>query len=118
MTVFIIEYTVEIRGDGLYPIIDKEKTGERIRKLMEERNISVRDVRDCLSLESVQSVYYWLNGRNIPTIDNLYALSELLQVPIDAMICGNRKVWFDKIDSTYMVRRLLYYDKMRKGFAV
>ncbi len=27
----------------------------------------------------------------MPTIDNLYALSELLQVPIDAIVCGNRE---------------------------
>ena len=26
----------------------------------------------------------------MPTIDNLYALSELLQVPIDAIVRGNR----------------------------
>lgn len=79
----------------MYPIIDKEKTGKRIRELMEERQISVKDVQECLSLESVQSVYYWISGRNIPTIDNLYALSELLQVPMDAMICGNRTSRFD-----------------------
>lgn len=32
----------------------------------------------------------WTDGVNMPTIDNLYALSELLQVPIDAIVCGNR----------------------------
>lgn len=101
----------------MYPVIDKEETGRRIRELMEARNISVRDVRDCLSLESVQSVYYWLNGRNIPTIDNLYALSELLQVPIDAMICGNRNVWFDQYNGSSTARRLIYYREICKIYA-
>lgn len=32
----------------------------------------------------------WTDGVNMPTIDNLYALSELLQVQIDAIVCGNR----------------------------
>lgn len=95
----------------MYPIIDKEKTGRRIRELMKKHDISVKDVRDCLSLESVQSVYYWLNGRNIPTIDNLYALSELLQVPIDAMICGNRTVWFEKSENRNTEKRIIYYEK-------
>lgn len=27
----------------------------------------------------------------MPTIDNLYALSDLFQVPIDLLVCGNRK---------------------------
>lgn len=76
----------------MYPMIDKERTGRRIRQLMKERGISVKDVRDFLALESVQSVYYWMSGRSIPSIDNLYALSVLLQVPIDDMLCGNRAV--------------------------
>ena len=29
-------------------------------------------------------------GNSLPTIDNLYALSELFQMPVDEMICGNR----------------------------
>lgn len=28
---------------------------------------------------------------NAGTIDNLYALSELFEVPIDYLVCGNRK---------------------------
>ena len=27
----------------------------------------------------------------MPTVDNLYALSQFLQVPIDEIVCGNRK---------------------------
>lgn len=53
----------------LYPVIDKEKTGKRIRKLVEERCISVKDVRDYLSLESVQSIYYWFSGRKLDPIN-------------------------------------------------
>jgi len=32
-----------------------------------------------------------MDGNNVPTVDNLYALSELFQVPIDAMVRGNRE---------------------------
>ncbi len=74
----------------MFPVIDKKQTGKRIRELMDARNITVQDVRAGLGLESTQSVYYWLNGRSLPNIDNLYALSYLLQVPMDDMICGNR----------------------------
>ena len=34
---------------------------------------------------------HWFEGRNLPTIDNLYALSALFHVPVDALICGNRE---------------------------
>ena len=73
------------------PTIDKAKTGQQIRLLMEKRGITVRDVKNALSLACVQSVYHWLDGQSMPTLDNLYALSELLKVPMDMLVCGNRR---------------------------
>ena len=71
--------------------IDKTKTGQQIRLLMEKRGVTVKDVRDALSLACVQSVYHWLDGQSMPTLDNLYALSDLLKVPMDMLVCGNRR---------------------------
>ena len=70
--------------------IDKVRTGQQIRLLMEKRGVTVRDVKNALSLACVQSVYHWLDGQSMPTVDNLYALSELLKVPMDVLVCGNR----------------------------
>ena len=55
----------------MYPIIDKRKTGIHLRRLMEERELTVRDIQQYLGLGSVQSVYHWLNGISMPTVDNL-----------------------------------------------
>ena len=71
--------------------IDKTKTGQQIRLLMEKRGVTVKDVRDALSLACVQSVYHWLDGQSMPKLDNLYALSDLLRVPMDMLVCGNRR---------------------------
>ena len=73
------------------PTIDKAKTGQQIRLLMEKRGVTVKDVKDALSLACVQSVYHWLNGQSMPTLDNLYILSDLLRVPMDMLVCGNRR---------------------------
>lgn len=75
----------------LFPVIDKKKTGIHLRRIMDERALSVKDVQEYLGLGSVQSVYHWLNGISMPTIDNLYALSELFQLPVDEMLCGTRR---------------------------
>ena len=75
----------------MYPIIDKRKTGIHLRRLMEERELTVRDIQQYLELGSVQSVYHWLNGISMPTVDNLYALSELFQLPMDEIVRGNRR---------------------------
>lgn len=84
----------------MFPVIDKKQTGVHLRMLMDRRGFSVKDIQEYLGLASVQSVYHWLNGISMPTIDNLYALSELFQVTVDDMICGNKTVY------TISVRRL------------
>ena len=70
----------------MVPSVDKVKTGNRIRSLMHMNNISAKDIMEYLSLECVQSVYHWLDGRSLPTIDNLYALSILFRVPLESLV--------------------------------
>lgn len=74
----------------MFPLISKRETGVNLRRIMDMRGITPKDVQEYLGLGCVQSVYRWIDGTNMPTIDNLYALSELLQVPIDAIVRGNR----------------------------
>lgn len=101
-------------GDKMLPIIDKKKTGINLRLMMDERGLTVKDVQQYLKLGSVQSVYHWLNGISLPTVDNLYALSYLFQVPVDDMICGNRRQIF-KGENQDQIRRLCaYYDKINE----
>lgn len=71
----------------MYARINKKATGERIRLLMIRGGVTVHEVTDALHLGSVQSVYHWMSGRSLPTIDNLYALSRLLDVPLEEIIC-------------------------------
>lgn len=74
----------------MFPLINKRETGVNLRRIMDMRGMTPKDVQEYLGLGCVQSVYRWIDGANMPTIDNLYALSELFQVPIDALVCGNR----------------------------
>ena len=74
----------------MFPLINKRETGINLRRIMDERGVTAKEVQQYLELGCVQSVYRWLDGINMPTIDNLYALSELLQVPIDTIVRGNR----------------------------
>lgn len=75
----------------MFLTINFRETGINLHRMMDERGITPKDIKNYLNLTSVQSVYNWCNGLNMPTIDNLYALSQLLQVPMDAIVCGNRK---------------------------
>ena len=49
----------------MLPLIDKKKTGIHLRRIMDERGLSVKDIQQYLGLGSIQSVYHWLNGLSI-----------------------------------------------------
>ena len=96
----------------MLPIIDKKKTGINLRLLMDKRGFTVKDVQQYLKLGSVQSIYHWLNGISLPTLDNLYALSYLFQVPIDDMVCGNRPGIFTGENQVQIKHLYAYYEKL------
>ena len=98
----------------MFPAINIKETGINLRRIMDKRGISAKDIQEYLNLASVQSVYNWCNGINMPTIDNLYALSQLFQLPIDAIVRGNRKaIISEPIIMDARERRLwMYYRKI------
>lgn len=81
----------------MVPVISKKETGNNLRKIMEMRGISAKQVQEYLGLGCVQSVYRWLEGHSMPTIDNLYALSKLFRVSIDSMVCGNKDIMVPEV---------------------
>ena len=103
----------------MFPIIDKRKTGINIRRIMDMRGLTVKDVQEYLELGSVQSIYHWINGISMPKIDNLYALSDLFQVPIDLLVCGNRKplALCDNAHNESNERVYEYYERIKNGRA-
>ena len=105
----------------MFPLINKRETGVNLRRIMDIREVTPKDVQEYLGLGCVQSVYRWVDGVNMPTIDNLYALSELLQVPIDAIVCGNRApIVPERVVKamTPEARRLYaYYEKLNEKHA-
>ena len=69
-----------------YPTIDPEATGRQIARLRKERGLSVRDLQDWFGFEAPQAIYKWQKGLTLPSVDNLYALSILLEVPMNAIL--------------------------------
>lgn len=71
-------------------ILNRE-TGLRIRKLLAERQISVREVQERMGLESTQAVYKWLHGKSLPTLENMVGLSQMLGVRIEDILVNTTK---------------------------
>ena len=101
----------------MFPTIDKRETGINIRRLMDQRGITVKNVQEYLGLGSVQSVYHWLNGISLPSIDNLYALSELLQTSMEDIVCGNKCRKPLNFDERKRRRLQMYYERLSELYA-
>ena len=74
-----------------YPVINMKMTGQRIRWIMRMKGFTVRDLQEYLGLSTPQSIYHWFEGRSIPTVDNLYALSYLFELPMEYLLSENKK---------------------------
>ena len=57
----------------MFPTINKKETGVNLRRIMDMRGVKPKDIQEYLGFGCVQSVYRWLDGVSMPTVDNLYA---------------------------------------------
>lgn len=58
-------------------VIDLVKSGKNIKRLLSERGLNARDVQQRLGFAERRPVYFWIQGKNLPFIDNLFMLSPL-----------------------------------------
>lgn len=68
------------------PTINVKATGLRIRQLLDDADMSVRDLQNVMGFTTPQAIYKWLHGKCLPSIDNLVVLSMVLGVSINEII--------------------------------
>lgn len=68
------------------PVIDPIATGNKINELRQDADLSVKEIQDAFGFERPQAVYHWIHGRNVPTIDNIVILAELLNTTVDELL--------------------------------
>lgn len=73
-----------------YPVIDTVATGDNIRRLREKSGLTVKDLQSYFGFEMPQAIYKWQRGESLPSVDNLYALGRILNVPMDQILIQTR----------------------------
>lgn len=68
------------------PVIDMMKTGQNIEKLRILAGVSVREIQELLGFSGTQAIYKWQRGESLPTLDNIAALSVILNVTIEDIL--------------------------------
>ena len=69
-----------------YHNIDMQRTGEKLRFLLESAGYTPRMIQEYLHLSCVQPIYRWYKGIILPSVDNLFMLSELLNIHMEDFI--------------------------------
>ena len=69
-----------------FPVIDPTATGRNIVRLRKARGLTVKDLQVYFGFEEPRAIYKWQRGETLPSVDNLYALSRILQVPMDSIL--------------------------------
>lgn len=69
-----------------YPVIDLAATGRNILSLRQKKGLTVRDMQKWFNFEEPRAIYKWQSGQSLPSVDNLYALSVLLDIPIEEIL--------------------------------
>ena len=85
------EYTVVVIEQAGSISIDIQETGQKIKKVCMEYGYTVRRLHEELNI-GYQSVYAWFAGRAMPSLDNMYQLSSLFDIPMEQMIAETPKI--------------------------
>lgn len=71
---------------AVFPTIDLIATGKNIIRLRKAHGLTVRQLQLYFGFEEPQAIYKWQQGKSLPSVDNLYALSRLLGVSMNEIL--------------------------------
>ena len=105
-----------------YPNIDMQRTGKKIKYMIESAGYTPRIIQDYLHLSCVQPIYRWYKGKILPSVDHLLMLSELLGVHMeDFLVKKNTEPMIYEIEwygpRTTQTQLLEYYKKICESAA-
>ncbi len=69
-----------------YPVVNPVETGENINRIRKEKGITVKDMSEYFGMVNTNSIYKWLRGETLPSLENFYALSVLLETSMNDII--------------------------------
>ena len=72
------------------PVINMTATGANIKALVRSKGLTVAKLQAMYGFNTPQSIFKWMRGDMMPSIDNLVMLAYILDTPIDKIIITNK----------------------------
>ena len=69
-----------------FPVIDPVATGKNILHLRQQLGFTVSDLQEFFGGSSPQAIYFWQQGKTIPSTDHLLALSHLFGISMNEIL--------------------------------
>lgn len=70
------------------PLVNAVETGKNIKRLREEKGITVKELQKIFGFDTPQAIYRWQRGEILPCLDNLLVLARILLFKIKSNRCG------------------------------
>lgn len=69
-----------------FPIINTVAAGQKINRMRIEAGLTVKDMQAVFGFATPQAIYKWIQGKAMPTIDNMVILAAMFGVTVDDII--------------------------------
>lgn len=74
--------------------LDMRRTGQVLEYVIKKKGYTISEIQKELRLSCPQPIYRWIRGQIMPSIDNLYQLSKLLEMHMDELVVsGQDEEW-------------------------
>ena len=101
----------------VFPTINLSATGMNIQRLRKSRGLSVKDLQEFFGFEAPQAIYKWQSGASLPSVDNLLALSQILEVPMEHILIKNELPTSKEPEGSVFFTLLRTAHRSKAGFA-
>lgn len=71
-------------------VLDAVLTGKKIHEVIHESGCSVKELQGMLGLSCPRPIYRWMNGKILPSVDNLYRLGKIFKMHMEDMLVEKR----------------------------
>ena len=68
------------------PSINLEATAENIKKYIQASNLKISELQNLFGFGNPQAIYYWRDGKFLPSIDNLFRLAYFLHTSVEDLV--------------------------------
>ena len=67
-------------------VLDRDMTVIKLNRIFKASGKTVKDIQNACGFSTVGSVYKWLSGESLPTVDNLVILAHECGVTVDDIL--------------------------------